>query len=397
MAPKHKKKIKEKQLQGFKYFKPLSKLLERLHDANCERDKANNRILHMDQYMSLLLLGMFNPLCDSLRSIQQASELKKVQKKLSVPRASLGSLSDAARVFDSELLKELISELVDEIRPAKTTAAFKDLDAIITLVDGTLLTELPKTVKALWLNDDNKAFKAHVHYELVKGVPVKSTLTDANTSECAVLSQELEANRLYVLDRGYGKYELMQDIIDAKSSFVCRIPLYYNADVQEEKNISQAAKEAGVIKDQIAIMGSDRTRENLKGPLRVIELTQVESTYKSMRMNRNGHPKDESMRLITNRIDLPAETIALIYQYRWQIEIFFRWFKHILGCRHLLSHCENGIELQIYAAILACLIISYYTGRKANKRTFEMFCWYLAGVADEDELAAHINKLPISK
>ena len=54
-------KIKERQLQGFKYFKPISAMLESLHDAGCERDKAGNRLLHMDQYMSLILLYMFNP------------------------------------------------------------------------------------------------------------------------------------------------------------------------------------------------------------------------------------------------------------------------------------------------------------------------------------------------
>lgn len=104
-------KIKESQLQGFKYFKAISTMLESLHDVACERDVAGNRTLHMDQYASLLLLYMFNPICTSLRSLQQVSELKKVQKKFGAARVSLGSLSEAARVFDSELLKNIIQEL----------------------------------------------------------------------------------------------------------------------------------------------------------------------------------------------------------------------------------------------------------------------------------------------
>jgi IS4 transposase len=52
---------------------------------------------------------------------------------------------------------------------------------------------------------------------------------------------------------------------------------------------------------------------------------------------------------------VPAETIALIYIYRWTIEIFFRFFKQILGCRHLLSHSQKGIEIQTMArSSLAC-------------------------------------------
>ena len=85
---KKKPKIKENQLQGFKYFKAVSKMLESLHQAGCERDIAGNRILHMDQYASLILLYMFNPICNSLRSLQQVSELKKVQKQFCAERAS---------------------------------------------------------------------------------------------------------------------------------------------------------------------------------------------------------------------------------------------------------------------------------------------------------------------
>src|SRR5919109_829901 len=91
-------------LQGFKYFRRLTPLLARLHDAGCARDKAGNRILHFDQYCSLILLALFNPLTRSLRALSQASELDKVQKQLGVRHASLGSLSEAARVFDPDLL-----------------------------------------------------------------------------------------------------------------------------------------------------------------------------------------------------------------------------------------------------------------------------------------------------
>ena len=69
-------KIKERELKGFKYFKTISKILESLHDVGCQGDLAVNRILHMDQYFSLLLLHMFNPICMSLRSLQQADTLK---------------------------------------------------------------------------------------------------------------------------------------------------------------------------------------------------------------------------------------------------------------------------------------------------------------------------------
>jgi hypothetical protein len=88
-----------------------------------------------------------------------------------------------------------------------------------------------------------------------------------------------------------------------------------------------------------------------------------------------------------------AEIIGLIYQYRWTIEIFFRFFKHILGCRHLISHRANGTEIQTYCAIIACLFIALYTGRKPTVRTYEMICFYFCGMASEEELLAHLAKL----
>jgi hypothetical protein len=80
-------------------------------------------------------------------------------------------------------------------------------------------------------------------------------------------------------------------------------------------------------------------------------------------------------------------------EYRWTIEIFFRFFKHILGCRHLLSHDEHGIEIQTYCAIIACMLISLWTGRKPTLRTYEMICFYFCGLATDDELLAHIGRL----
>ena len=135
-------KIKESQLQGFKYFKAISTMFESLHDVACERDVAGNRTLHMDQYASLLLLYLFNPICTSLRSLQQVSELKKVQKKFGAAHASLGSLSEAARVFDSELLKNIIQELSTKLSHVSHIPGFDSSKGILTAVDGLSLIHI---------------------------------------------------------------------------------------------------------------------------------------------------------------------------------------------------------------------------------------------------------------
>ena len=386
------KDIQTSDLQGFKYFKNISKLLQTLHKAGCQYDHAGNRILHMDQYISLLLLCMFSPVCTSLRAMQQASKLKKVQSKLKVPRAALGSLSEAARVFDSKLLINIIGELVDELRPIPHSAKLDDIKAILTVVDGTLFNALPKTVEALWYNEDNKAFKAHVHYEVLKGVPVSAQITNGNVKETHILAENLHPGRLYVLDRGFCKYTLLQQIVNNQSSFICRIKDGAHIKIESTNDLSSDDVKAGIIGDWIVKLGRGPNKNIFNQPIRIIKLKRIEHV-KWDTDPRNKRAGDETMLIATNRIDLPADTIALIYMHRWQVEVFFRFFKHILGCRHLLSYCDNGVELQVYVGIIACLLIALYTGRKPIKRTYEMFCWYLSGWADEQELLEHIESL----
>ncbi len=92
---KKKPKIRSKDVKGLKHFKSLLPLLERLHSVGTQRDKSHNRALHMDQYCLLVLTWLYSPILTSLRALQQASTLDKVQKKLGVPRTLLGSLSES--------------------------------------------------------------------------------------------------------------------------------------------------------------------------------------------------------------------------------------------------------------------------------------------------------------
>ncbi|MHC4215611.1 MAG: IS4 family transposase [Planctomycetota bacterium] len=385
-------KIKESQLQGFKYFKAISGMLEPLHEAGCQRDKAGNRQLHMDQYMSLLLLYMFNPICTSLRGLQQASELKKVQRMLGCPRASLGSLSEAATVFDSKLMQEVIQNLSKKLQPISSNSKLDNISGILTAVDGTLIPALSKMTWAMW-KTDRQAVKAHAQFDLQKHVPVKITITEGNGNEKQVLADNLESGRIYVKDRGYAKLALFQQILDSQSSFVCRLHDDAVYDMLEEHDLTDDAKDAGILFDRKVRLGSNKkTKEMLSVPVRLIAI-KCTPHVKRAKTGRGGPEQGETLLVVTDRFDLEADVIALIFKHRWAIEIFFRFFKHVLGCRHLLSYDQNGIELETYAAIIACMLIALWTGRKPTLRTYEMFCWYCSGMADEEELLAHIARL----
>ena len=394
--------ITEKDIVGLKYFHQIGDLLEQLQDVGCEGDKAGNRTLHMDQYCMLVLLYLFNPIVSSLRAVQQASELKKVQKKLGCARTSLGSLSESVSVFDPERLKPIIERLSEKLKPVGADKRLADIKGL-TLVDGSIAEALPRIAMASLAekqagNSNNKQkWTLHTFFEVDRHTPSRIKVTPTgggDFDERAVMSCELLPDRTYVMDRGYAKFELFNQIVDAGSSYVCRIRDNSIYEVKEQRPLTDADKAARVLSDEVISLGAENSKCKPNHSVRLVVIEAKPHNSKGRYGGSStGQDCDGFLRIATNLLDVPAEIIALMYHYRWTIEIFFRHFKHVLGCRHLLSHSQNGIEIQVYCAIIACMLVSLWTGRKPTLRTHEMICWYFCGMADDEELLQHLNHL----
>ena len=209
-------------LQGGRLIQHMQRALARLHLAGTERDRAGNRRLFCDQYLSLLLLYFFNPAIKSLRALQNTTNWEKTRLKLGIRRTSLGSLSEASSVFDAELVRPIIAELAVQALPLKRSREAEALQGL-TAVDGSVFAALPRMAWALWEDATHRGVKLHLHFDVLKGVPCEATLTPAACSEPAELGRTLQPGRLYVLDRGYASYELFSQIVQAKSSLVARV------------------------------------------------------------------------------------------------------------------------------------------------------------------------------
>ena len=397
MATGRKKKppVKEADLHGFKYFERFITTLKQFHLIKAH----HNRDLHYDQYIALILFYFFNPILTSLRAIQQASKLEKVQSVLGVKATSLGSLSEAAQVFDPQLLVPLLQQLAQEASVIEKDPLLKDIQQSIVAVDGSLLPAVPRMLWALWVDEQHRAAKLHLEFDVRSHTPRAATITDGNGNEKQVLRQLLSPDKFYILDAGYAQYSLLSDIIDSDSSVVVRLKDNAVWDTIEQRPLTDADMSAGVTRDTIVHLGSKKTKPDCTTPLRIIEIFHKgdsavprKSRVSSKKTFRTTD-SDYSMLLATNRMDLSAETIAALYRYRWQVELFFRWFKCILGCKHLLAHSLNGLTIQVYCALLASMLITIWTGRKPTKRTFEMLSLYFLGWASEHELSQHIETL----
>jgi hypothetical protein len=394
--------IREEDIQGLKYFRKLWPLFDRLRDVGCGRDKAGNRRLFMDQYCALVLLFLFNPCVRSLRALQQAGQLKNVQRKLGCGRASLGSLSEATDVFDPERLQAIIGELAAEVKPMRRVAG-AHLEQLLTAVDGSVVKTLSTIAEAAYLKNihgqTKSAWRLHTHFDVDRGVPTRIDVSGGKNSgqsdEKNMLRARLAADHCYVMDRWFAQFKLFNDINAAKSSYVCRVRDNSRYDVLETRPLSPQALAAGLVADELVELGAGSSAA--KRPDHPVRLVQVRTTPSTPRGKqpggKTGPPSDGVLRIATNLLDVPAEIIADVYRHRWTVELFFRFFKHVLGCRHLLSTARVGIEIQTYCAIIACLLLALWTGGKPTLRTFEMVCLYLQGWADEEELLAHLNKL----
>jgi hypothetical protein len=324
-----KRKIKDSDITGLKFFDKLAPLLKRLHDEGCQRDRAGNRQLHYDQYCMLLLLYLFNPIVTSLRGIQQASELQKVQRKLGCSRASLGSLSEAATVFDPDRLKEIISELGDQLQAISQDARLKDIQQTLTLVDGTLIAALPRVMEASWRKANSGSgmvkWRLHTHFEVVRAVPTRIDVTPndgGEHDERVVLANAIESDRLYVLDRGYAKFTLFNRIAAAQSSYVCRIRDNSSWETIEERYRNDQAQVGEVISDEIARFTKGKSALRPDHAMRVVSVRVNPHTSRGKyRGGSTGNDSDGILRIATNLMDVPADVIALLYGKRWEIEI----------------------------------------------------------------------------
>lgn len=403
-----KAKIRSRDIQGLKYFRKIRPLLQSLHEIGTPRDRAGNRELHMDEYCVLVLMWLFNPVLTSLRGLQQASQLQGVQRRFGVGRSSLGSLSESVTIFDPQPLKEIAALLATEV-PAAGPSRFDVIGKQLTAVDGSVFKTAVRMAALAWLpakgNSPSQStavdgYRMHTHFEILRGVPERIDAKPANPKgkddERAVLESVLQPDRCYVTDRGYCKFQLFNRIHAIGSSYICRVRDNSTPKILKNRELTPEDRAAGVRLDQEVVLGaltSNAPTVVTDHPVRYLEI----EVPPHVRTGTGGHNCDGRLRLVTDLMDVPAELIAEAYRLRWLIELFFRMIKQLLGCRHLLSTKPGGVEIQMYLAIIACLLILIYTGGQPNKRTFEMICFYLLGWATLEELESHIKKLPVKK
>ena len=424
------------ELQGVGMLRRVFPMLAVLASSGTQRDKAGNRQLLFSQYAGLILVGLFNPILGSSRALVAASGLKNVRKLTGGKKVSLGSFSEATSVFEPHRLEGLVKQLRGQVKHQKhlqrclNTGRIGDvpqeLAERLVAVDGSVLTALPQVVGRLGAVKKGQ-WKLHAQVRVLDRTLIESSITKEPSTgkhaEREVLKESVlkaaveipgeQQSHLFLMDRGYRSADLFNKLNAAEHDYICRLqrndgrvlndgrapkePVQDpNTAAVELPPLSDAAVQAGVIADEFITLGGKcgASKVQIDHQVRRITLLPSEDRPNVARQGRVRKDRDagDEFILATTLLDLPAEQVVLLYEYRWQVELFFRFLKHVLNCETLLSAKTSGVQIQLYCAMIAALLVALVTGNNLSKRNFEMICLFYAGWADEDELLEAIQK-----
>jgi len=335
-----------------------------------------DRQLGYTDYLSLFLMGLLNPVVRTMRGLCAASRLQRVQEEICRRPVSLGSFSEAQAVLDPALLARVFDGLSREVGPA--SGGGSSLRPWL-IQDSSLWEALPRMHWCLWRRQGQKQSQVRLHLslEMRADSPARVAITAGKGCERKAWRSQWQRGDAYVGDTYYGEdYKMFGELEEAGVAFVVRLRDQAVMQVEEELPLTGADGAAHVIRHAWVRLGCKARYRSIR--LRVVWVQT---------------PK-EVLRLVTNLgpDELSAAEVALFYKQRWQIELFFRWIKCILGCRHWLAESPQGTDIQLYLALIAALLLQLYTGQQPNRRMMELIQFYLLGVAGLEELWAGLER-----
>lgn len=214
-------------------------------------------------------------------------------------------------------------------------------------IDGSLIDACLSMLWADYRKGSKKA-KVHLGFDVNHGIPRKIFLSDGKGAERPFAGMILSPGQTGIMDRGYQGHDHFDLWQQEEKYFVCRIKAKTKKVCIEAKPIHP---ESNIFYDAIVLLGTPGVNQTKK-PLRLVGYTVDNTKYW----------------VATNRYDLSAEQIALIYKLRWDIEKFFAWWKRHLKVYHLIARSEYGLMVQILAGLITYLLLAIYCREQHNEK-----------------------------
>jgi len=367
--------LTEKDLGHWKLLRSFRQHLQAVFEKHSESASLQDPRRRLDglDYLSLYLFGLLNPVAQTLRGFSKATLLERVQSEVCSRVVPRSTFSDAQHVIDPALLEEVFGELSAQIPKGPCDARLGQWEWLAR--DGSLFQALPRMAWALYgagaKGAPNRAARLHLSFHVLQDKPVQAAVRPGRQCERKVWQEQWQKGAGYIGDRYFGEdYQIFGQLDKKGCAFVIRLLDRTIIHPQEELPISQADRQAGVVRQAWVYLGGQPRYRSMR--LRVVW---IEHEGKTLILATNLAPET-----------LSADLVGELYRKRWRIELFFRWVKCILGCGHWIAESPNGAALQIYLALIASLLLQLYTGRRPTKRMMELIRFYLMGWASGPEL-----------
>jgi hypothetical protein len=337
------------------------------------------RLLSYADYLSLFLFGLLNPVVRTMRGLCAATHLDRMQRNICQRPVNPGSFSATQHLLDPELLEKIFLDLSAKL-PTPRSGDPRLATQKWLAHDATLWRALPRMSWALYgagRRGDSRGVKLHLSFHLLKDTPERATVRRAKDCERKVWQEHWEQGQGYIGDRYFAEdYGLLGKLQTKRCVYVLRLREQAVIHVEEELAVSPADGEAGVVRQVWARLGAREKTRSVR-----VRLVWVQADGQQLLLVTNLSPDA-----------LPAELVSLLYRRRWQVELFFRWIKCILNCRHWLAESERGVTLQIYLALIAAVLLQLYIGKRPTRRMMELIQFYLLGVASLKELTSGLHR-----
>jgi hypothetical protein len=392
MAAKRKQPVKEDELVCLKLVQailPVCAALDRTHP-----EVHGNTKLRLTDCLVVLLCAFFNPTVRSLRLIEQLSEMSWVQEQMGPDRVCRSTLSDALSRFDPEQMVPLINQLMQQIpHLAKRDGDLAKICKRLIAADGSTFNLASDVVWAMMRrrggrkgSDAHGTCRLNLQIDVDRFIPADLSVSGSDEgSEAAAFMKRVMGDVVYLLDRNFVHFGMINAVLDKGSDLVLRLKASTKFNFTQELALSAKDVEAGVISDHTGVLPGSAGLRTGPPPKQTMREVIVKGS--------DGKP----LRLLTNLLDLPAHVIAELYRLRWQVELFLRWLKVCVGFEHLISHSQRGITFQFYVAVIGCLLMHVRTGRKVNKYGVFLFGQVAAGLATLEQILPMLERIEREK
>lgn len=252
------------------------------------------------------------------------------------------NLSKANEVREVRIFREFANRMIAIAREKR--AGVKDffLTNKVYAFDSTTISLCLSVFWWTRLHHGRGGVKMHTLYDVTTDIPSFVIITDASVHDSKVMDQiPYQSDSFYIFDRAYMATEHLFQIEMSEAYFVVREKSKILYKVLEDKHCSNP--DTGVMADQIIVFTGSKTKKQYPRELRRVVFYDSEN--------------NRTLVLYTNNFEVSAEQIALLYKYRWRMELFFKWMKQHLRIKEFYGTSENAVQIQIYAALTAyCLV-----------------------------------------